>query len=44
MAERWLGIVVSSDRVILVDAQVDGASDCCTAANGTPSYQQNRET
>jgi len=24
MADRWLGVVVSGDKVILVDAEVDG--------------------
>jgi hypothetical protein len=35
MAERWLGIVVSSDRVTIVDAAVDGACPITVQMDGT---------
>ena len=40
MAKRWLGIVVSSDRVNLVLADVDGAPPIVIQADDTWSLQQ----
>jgi len=40
MAERWLGIVVSSDRVIIVDALVNGASPIVIQMDDTWTLQE----
>jgi hypothetical protein len=40
MAERWLGIVVSSDRLIIVDAEVDGASPITVEMDATWALQE----
>lgn len=39
MAERWLGIVVSSDKVILVDALVDGTAPIVVQSDATWTLQ-----
>lgn len=40
MPERWLGIVVSSDRLIIVDAQIDGASPIVIQMDETWALQE----
>jgi len=39
MAERWLGVVVSGDKVILVDAEVDGENPLVLQSDQTWTLQ-----
>lgn len=39
MAERWLGLVVASDKVTLVDATIDGSKPIVIQADATWSLQ-----
>jgi hypothetical protein len=40
MSERWLGLVVSSDKIIIVDAEVDGKSPLVIQMDDTWSLQE----
>ncbi|WP_166296884.1 hypothetical protein [Bradyrhizobium sp. 2S1] len=39
MADRWLGVVVSGDRVVMVDAEIDGANPLILQSDQTLTLQ-----